>query len=206
MFDTDYVDSFQFTGSVFYEFGFDKCVKFIDKLLSKKITRFTSITNENLDLLKKYYKTFGDKLFSQEVCFNFEVRDNEKLGMIPYGEENNIQTVIYQPLRRNRTANRNWPLLVELSKKYGLTQNQIILAWLISRGYLPLTKSENIEHIDEHLKAMNVNLDQDDINKLNNFNLSNYKSPKIDWNKSGDGIDVSQLSNVFDEEYNKQNT
>ena len=34
----------------------------------------------------------------------------------------------YQPLRRNRTANRNYPLLIELSNKYNKTQNQILFA------------------------------------------------------------------------------
>lgn len=173
-------------------------------MLANKTFRFTSITNENLELLKNYHKIFGGKLFSHEVCFNFEVRENEKLGMIPYANENNIKTILYQPLRRNRTAQRNWSILVELSKKYNATQNQIILAWLMSRGYLPLTKSEEINHIDEHIDAINIKLDKVDIDKLNNFEVSNYISPKIDWDKSGEGIDVSQLSNVFDEEYDRQ--
>lgn len=205
-FDTNYIDTFQFTGSVFNEFGFDKCTKFVEKMLNNKTFRYTSITNENLELLKKYYKYFGDKLFSHEVCLNFEIRDNVDLGTIPYADKNEIKTVIYQPLRRNRTAQRNWPLLLELSRKYRKSQNQIILAWLISNNYLPLTKSEDISHIDEHIKAIGIVIDKKDLERLNNFRVSNYISPKIDWNKSEDGIDVSQLSNVFDEEYDKQNS
>lgn len=203
IFDTNYIDTFQFTASVFYEFGFDKCVAFVDKMISKKVFRYTSITNENLALLKKYHEHFGEKLFSHEVGFNFEVRENETEGTVPYANSNNIRTVAFQPLRRNRTANRNWPILVELSKKYGKTQNQLIFAWLISKNILPLTKSETIEHINEYIDVMNLKLDIEDIKKLDEFKL-NYVSPKIDWEKTGNGIDVSQLSNVFDEEYDKQ--
>ncbi|MEK7168667.1 MAG: aldo/keto reductase [Patescibacteria group bacterium] len=164
-FNTDYIDTFQFTSSVFYEFGFDRCVEFVNKMISKGIFRYTSITNENLDLLKKYHEFFKDKLISHEVGYNFEVRENEIEGTIPYANLNNIKTVIFQPLRRNRTAMRNWPLLVELAQKYGKSQNQIILAWLISKGFLPLTKSESIDHINEYIDVLNFELDAEDLNR-----------------------------------------
>lgn len=205
-FDTDYVDTLEFTQSVFVQYPFADVVRVIEDLLNKGKTRFTSITNENPELLEKYHRHFGDKLFSHEVCYNFEVRDNENLGTIPYAQANDILTVVYQPLRRNRTANRNWHLLVVLAEKYKVTQNQILLAWIVSKGLLPLTKSETIEHIDEHLASLNIKLDPQDVKRLNEFEVPNYKALKIDWNKTGDGIDVSQLSNVFDEEYDKQQT
>lgn len=203
-FDTDHVDTLEFTQSVFVQYSFADVVRVIEDLLRKGKTRFTSITNENPELLEKYHRHFGDKLFSHEVCYNFEVRENEKLGTIPYAQANDILTVVYQPLRRNRTANRNWHLLVELAEKYKATQNQILLAWIVSKGFLPLTKSETIEHVDAHLASLKIKLEPEDVKRLNEFEVPNYKSPKIDWNKTGDGIDVSQLSNVFDEEYDKQ--
>lgn len=203
-FDTDHVDTLQFTGSVFVDYPFNDIVKVVEDLMRKGKTRFTSITNENPEFLEKYHRYFGDKLFSHEVCYNFEVRENEKLGTIPYAQKNNILTVVYQPLRRNRTAKRNWHLLVELAEKYKATQNQIVLAWIVSKGLLPLTKSETPEHIDEHLASLNIKLEPEDVRRLNEFDVPSYKAPKIDWNKTGDGIDVSQLSNVFDEEYDKQ--
>lgn len=203
-FETDQVDTFEFTQSVFVQYPFNQVVRVIEDLLNKGKTRFTSITNENPELLKQYHKYFGERLFSHEVCYNFEVRENEKLGTIPYAQTKDILTVVYQPLRRNRTAKRNWALLTDLAKKYKATQNQILLAWIVSKGFLPLTKSETHQHIDEHLASLKIKLESNDIKRLNEFEVPNYKSPKIDWNKTGEGIDVSQLSNVFDEEYDKQ--
>ncbi len=204
LFDTDHIDTLEFTQSVFAEYPFSDIVAIIDGLLKKGKMRFTSITNESPEVLEKYHKYFGDKLFSHEVCYNFEVRENEKLGSIPYAQTNNILTVVYQPLRRNKTAARNWPLLVALSKKYNVTQNQILFAWIVAKGFLPLTKSETTEHVDEHIASLKIRLDLEDLKRLNEFIVPNYTAPKVDWNKTGDGIDVSQLSNVFDEEYDKQ--
>jgi len=158
-------------------------------------------------LLKRYKEYFGDKLFSHEVSYTFENRENEidNNGPINYANQNNIKTIVYQPLRRNRTALRNWPLLVELSNKYAVTQNQILLAWIVSKGFLPLTKSETISHIDEHIASLNIKLSNEDLQRLEDFRIQNYQVPQIDWYKTGNSLDVSQLPNVFDEEYDKQN-
>lgn len=207
LFDTDYIDSFQFTTSVFTNFGFEKCAKLVDKLITKNITRYTSITNESSSLLEKYHKQFGDKLFSHEVAYTFENRENEtdENGPISYANENNLKTVVFQPLRRNRTALRNWPILVQLSKKYNATQNQIILAWILSKGFLPLTKSETISHIDESIASINIKIEKEDLKRLEDFRVNGYNIPKIDWEKTGDGEDISQLPNIFDEQYDRQN-
>lgn len=201
---TDYVDTIQFSQSVFLKYKLEELAEFVEKMMSKSKTRFAGITNENLDLLKDYHNIFKDKLISHEVVFNFEVRENEKQGIIPYAEKNDILTVVYQPLRRNRTAQRKWPLVVELSKKYGITQNQLLMAWIVGKGFLPLTKSETIEHIDEHIASLKINLEKEDAKKLDEFVIPGYKPPAIDWDKSGEGVRIDQISNIFDEEYGKQ--
>ena len=201
LFKTDHVDTLQFTQSCFIGNQFDAVVKFVEKMLAKGKTRYTSITNQDLDLFKKYHKHFGSKLFSHEVVLNFEIRANEELGIIPYARSNDILTVLFQPLRRNRTAQRNWPLLIELSKKYQVSQNQIIMAWHVANGYLPLTKSQNKAHIDEHIASLEIQLEAQDLKALNDFRPKGYKTPEIDWDKSKNGARIDQLSNTFDEVY-----
>ncbi|MCB0486584.1 MAG: aldo/keto reductase, partial [Flavobacteriaceae bacterium] len=120
---TNYIDTFQFRGRAFSNNDFDDLSKTVDALLSKNKILKTSITNMGLDLLKKYHQRFGDSLFSIEICHNFEIRENEKAGIIKYAKDNNIEIFIFQPLRRNRTAQHNWPLLVSLADKYNVTQN-----------------------------------------------------------------------------------
>jgi len=204
LFKTDYVDTIQFSMGSFLQSTFEEITDWIFMLLETKATRYTSITNADLALLKSYHSKFKDKFFSHEVVFNFEVRQMEELGIIPYGQENNIKTVVYQPLRRNRTALHNWEPVVKLAEKYQKTQNQILLNWIVAKGYLPLTKSENLEHIDEHLAALDFKLENEYKQLLDNFRITDYTAPPIDWNHSGIGVSIDQLSNIFDEEYKKQ--
>lgn len=205
LFGTDYIDTLQFSAGSFYRASFEEITEWIDKLISDNKIRFTSITNEDLELLQKYHQKYGNKLFSHEVVYNFEVRVNEELGIIPYAQANNIKTIVYQPLRRNRTAQRNWEAISKLASKYGKIQNQIILNWILSKGYLPLTKSETITHIDEHLASVDFEIELKDLELLNNFKIPNYTPPAIDCHKSGVGVTIDQASNIFNDLYNEQN-
>jgi len=201
--ETDYIDTLEFPLPAFRKYGFNNLVKLVEKYLTDKKIRYTSLTNCNLDYLKKYHQIFKDKLFSHELCYSFETRENEIFGITDYALKHNIINTPYQPLRRNRTAQRNWPVLVELSKKYNKTQNQIIINWLVSKGFYPLIKSETINHIDENLAALNFKIKESDLNKLNNFKIPGYKIPKIDWWMVGDGVKTHMLPNVFDDNYPK---
>jgi diketogulonate reductase-like aldo/keto reductase len=199
MFGTDYVDALQFGIIAIRKLGYENIVRLIRQYLSQGKIRYTSVTNSDLGFLRQYHAEFGNKLFAHEVGFNFEIRENETLGITGYAEDNGILNVIYQPLRRNRTAAKNYPLLVELAQKYRKTQNQIILNWIARKGFFPITKSENIDHINEHLASFDFILDNHDVEKLNKFRVPGYQSPKIDWYRDGDGVPVDQLSNQLDD-------
>lgn len=92
----------------------------------------------------------------------------------------------------------------ELSLKYGKTQNQIIFNWLHTRGFLPITKSETIDHINEYLDATQFKMDPLDIERINMFRPPNYIGPKVFYRDQGEGIRIDLLSNIFDEEYERQ--
>lgn len=204
LFDTSYIDSFEFNNAGEETYGLSETIELQDKLLKQDKIRYVAVSNPSLKNLKILHKEFGEKLFSVEVGFNFEIRENYDNGIIPYLLKNNIKPVVYQPLRRNRTAKRNWKLLVDLSKKYNKTQNQIIMNWIVSLGYLPITKSETISHIDEHIDSLAFKMEKGDIKKLTDFRVPNYNPPKAVFSNSEEGVRIDQLSNVFDEEYDKQ--
>lgn len=199
IFETNYIDALQFNMHCIQKIGFDEISTFVDTLIQNEIIRYTSITNASLEYLQQYHQRFSDKLFAHEVGFNFEIRENEQFGIMQYATTNNILNVVFQPLRRDRTAQKNYPVLIQLAEKYDKTQNQIIMNWIISKGYLPITKSSNKTHIDEHLESLLFQMEDSDIQLLNDFQVPNYKTPKIDWDGTGDGVKIDQLSNKLDE-------
>lgn len=204
IFDTNYIDSLSLNEAAISSMGKNKVFELCHQLIDQEKIRYINLNNPSLASLQEAMSEFGDKLFSIEIGFNYEIRENEDNGIIKLAAKRGILCVIYQPLRRNRTALRKWPLLLELSKKYRKTQNQIVLNWIRSKGFLPITKSESITHIKEHLGSLDFVIDRMDLNTLNKFRPPNYKPPSVYWGASGVGVRVDQLSNIFDEDYDKQ--
>src|SRR5581483_4189145 len=112
-----------------------------------------------------------------EGLYNLECKVNEDIGILNFCIEHDIVFACYQPLRRNRTAQRNYPLLVALAEKYGRTQNQIILNWIVKeKRLMPLIKTGSDVHLRENLEALNFNLDREDIAQLNAFRNIEFDS------------------------------
>jgi 2,5-diketo-D-gluconate reductase A len=203
--DTNYSDVLLLLMKGFNKYGFEPVCNWLQEELDAGRARYVGVSNADKKLLPKLYNRFGSKLFCHELHVNYEVRNMEDLGIIAEADKLGIRNVIAQPLRRNRTAAHNWPLLVELAEKYGVDQNQVILAWMIARNFLPLIKSESVAHIDKNLAAQDIILSGADIARLNSWR-PDYIYPKIDWSETGEGISPDQLANVFDAEYAKQHT
>lgn len=196
------VDTFMVSSQMEGRFGRAAVQDFMEETINSNLADTLGVNNFNLEQLNDYFLRFGNKIVLHELCHNFEIRVFEELGIIQRNKELGIQTIIYQPIRRNRTATRNWPMLVSLSNKYGKTQNQIILNWLYRLGILIMIKSGSNKHIDENIDALSFEMSNDDIELINNFKID-WKVPELDWLNfnSEKALYVAKLPNVFDNIY-----
>lgn len=113
--------------------------------------------------------------------YNLECKANEDVWIIKYCQDNDIRFICYQPLRRNRIANHNYPFLIDLAKKYTKTQNQILLNRIIQLERIwAVVKTSNINTAKENLAALNFTLEETDINMLNGFRDKRFDKIEID--------------------------
>lgn len=158
-------------------------------------SRHISASNLNIEQLKIIVEELNIDLFSFEGLYNLECKQNEDVGILDYCKKHNILFFNYQPFRRNRTANHNYPLLVELANKYNKTQNQILLNYYIyEKKLVPITKTNKIEHIDLNLEALNFKMEQIDYDKLNEFRCKEFDALEVDWQDNG-GISIYKFAN-----------
>ena len=167
----------------------------LKRLMDIGKSRNISASNLNIDELKMITEKLRIKLFSFEGLYNLECKQNEDVGIIDYCRNHDILFLNYQPFRRNRTANHNYPVLVELANKYSKTQNQILLNYYIyEKKLVPITKAEKVEYIDLNLDALNFKMDQTDYDKLNDFRCEAFDKLKVDWEDNG-GIPIYKFAN-----------
>lgn len=192
----DYVDSLQIHGYFVSKLPLVQVYKEIKRLVDIGKVRYIGISNVNLEQLKEINEEVKIDFF--EGVYNLECKIYEDNKVLEYCKSNGIQFVCYQPLRRNRTAMRNYDVLVELAEKYNKTQNQIIINWIVKeKNILPLIKCTDINRINENLSAINFIMETDDYKKLNEFRNKDFDNVEIDWYCKG-GVTIDQLANQFE--------
>ena len=201
VFNTEYFDSTLVTFSLIIKFGEENVFSLLESLLSKGKTRFVSLSNSNVEMILRFKEMFGDRFFAHESHLSFEIRENQDEGILTHCEELGVRNNIWRPLRENKTSKHNWELLVQLSEKYNKTQNQIILNWMLSNNYFPMVFSTKFDHIKENFESQNFKMSDEDILEINKFRVDGYSKPKVDWNKTGDGISVALLPDQFENNY-----
>jgi len=192
----DYVDSLQIHGYFVSKLPLVQVYKEIKRLVDIGKVRYIGISNVNLEQLKEINEEVKVDFF--EGVYNLECKIYEDNEVLEYCKANGIQFICYQPLRRNRTAMRNYEVLVELAKKYNKTQNQIIINWIVKeKNILPLIKCTDINRINENLSAIDFTMETADYKKLNEFRNKDFDNVEIDWYCKG-GITIDQLANQFE--------
>lgn len=192
----DYVDCLMLHSVIFTKLPLMQTYKEMNRMIELGKARSLGLSNSNLEQLKEINEQYPISIY--EGVYNLECKLNEDIGIIDYCNSNDIIFCAYQPLRRNRTASRNYPLLVELSEKYNKTQNQIILNWIIREKKLNvLIKTTNNNRIKENINSLNFEMDIEDYKKLNLFRAKEFDDIVIDWEGKG-GITVDQLANQFE--------
>jgi diketogulonate reductase-like aldo/keto reductase len=200
--ETEYADSTLVTQSLVLKFGKEAIYTMLHRLLDSDKTRYISLSNASPAFIKEFKNEFDEKFYAHEGHLSFEVRALQDKGVFTTCDELGVKNIIWRPLGRNKTLGRNWPLLIELSKKYNKSQSQIILNWLCHLGYSPMVLALDKKHIAENLSATEFELSEEEYQRITDFFPSNYNPPSVHWDTLSTDDDIVILVNEFDKHIN----
>ena len=155
------------------------------------------VSNHNISEIKeadKILRSHGLKLGAVQNHYSLINRSSEDSGIIDYCRENDIQFWAYMVLEQGalsgkydtknpmpagsgRAETYNPVLdkleiinakLREVADKYNVAPAQIPVAWAIAKGILPIIGVTKAYHVEDAVKACNVELTQDEIKMLEN--------------------------------------
>lgn len=191
--DIDYVDCLQIHIFSVCKIPMLEVYKEIERLVSVGKVKYIGASNVNLEQLKEINRTVRLDFF--EGVYNLDCKYYENEGVIDYCKENDILFTAYQPLRRNKISNKNYPFLQKLSEKYNKTQNQIMINWMVKeKQIMPLIKSTNKDRISQNLEALDFEMQKSDYQILNEFQNEKINAIEVNWNEES-GVTIDQLSN-----------
>lgn len=151
----------------------EETMKAMDYIAENELARFIGVSNFSVEQIEEAQQHAKNKIVANEIEYNLLVRDlgqhteDMESKTIPYCQKNNIVVIAYRPLANGELAKPGIKLLDELAEKYGKTQAQIAINWLISKpNIVAIPKAVKIEHVKENLGAIGWKLSGKDMEML----------------------------------------
>lgn len=135
----------------------------MEELVSSGMVKNIGVSNFNVQLMKEAMDAAKDnRICANQVEYNYGNRGPES-DVIPFCEENGIDVIAYTPIMKGKAA--GFSNLSRMAEKYNSTGVQMALRYIMERAY-PIPKTSNRDHLDELLKASEIELTAEDYKTL----------------------------------------
>ncbi|CAF1259190.1 unnamed protein product [Rotaria sp. Silwood1] len=146
----------------------------ICEAIELKLIKYVGVSNFTVEQIKEV-QTYVNIQSVQNV-FNIYKRQAEFDGVLKYCEDNNLTFIAYSPMggrRKHKKLNQE-KLLINLGEKYHCSPYCIVLAWILSKSkcIVPIPGASKITSIEDSVKALNIHLDENDIELINNYKFT----------------------------------
>ncbi|MCG9892186.1 MAG: aldo/keto reductase [Thermosynechococcaceae cyanobacterium MS004] len=107
----------------------------------------------------------GQAIATNQVLYNLTRRGVE-WDLLPWCRAHQIPVMAYSPVEQGRLLGH--PTLQTIAQQHGVSAAQIAIAWLLHQEQvIVIPKSSSINHVEENLAALDLQLSLKDLNMLN---------------------------------------
>lgn len=146
----------------------------MEHCVDEGFTRFIGVSNFSFSLLREAQsKMKNHRIVADQVYYNVMHAHKPYFGnlsvedLYPYCRNTDITLIAWAPLEQGKLTQPGFPVLDELARKYGKTQAQVSLNWLISKEKIvAIPKASSINHMKENLGALGWKLSEEDSERL----------------------------------------
>lgn len=148
---------------------------FPEMIQAKKmgLVKSIGVSNFTIPLLEKARLFLGTDM----VLMNNQIEVHPYLPnntLIDYCLKLGVSVTAYMPLVQGKILGE--PILKNIALKYGKSEAQIVIAWLLSRGLIVIPASTNPHHQQANFEAQKIQIELDDIKQIerlkNGFRLA----------------------------------
>ncbi|HHY96968.1 MAG TPA: aldo/keto reductase [Acholeplasma sp.] len=145
-----------------------KAWQVLEKFYEKGLIKAIGVSNfriHHIDYLVKYAKI--KPAMNQVECHPLLSQE----PLLNHLKKLNINMTSYGPFAKGRVFEEpTSEVLTEIAKKYDATISQIIIAWGLKRGIVMIPKTVHEERLIENFNALNIELSDEDLIKINALN------------------------------------
>lgn len=163
----DYVDLYMLHR--FPEPGIDiaDTMRAMDELVEQGLVKHIGVCNMSPNRFDEVQKHTKNKLVCNQVHYNVQYREIEQKGVLQHAQDKDVMLVAWRPVQKGVLPESE--LITEIAAKYGKTNTQVVINWLISqKNVVTISKTSNPEHLKENLGAIDWQMDEADIERIRN--------------------------------------
>lgn len=163
---TDYLDML-YIHAPWFDAPWPEAIPQIDELIDEGIVRHFGVSNFRLDKMELAQSLANHPITANQMNYNVLHKNEVSEEFIRYCQDNSIQIIAYQPLKRQEILSNK--AIQDIAIKHTVSPAQIALTWLLTKNILPIPKAVNKQHIDENVAAIDIQLTEEDIADLDNI-------------------------------------
>lgn len=142
-----------------------------NKLYAEGLIKNFGICNAKIETIESYQKYLDKPFFASQNHYNLIAREPQKAGLVDYCRDKNIHFIAWRPIQTDlperdikSLATRGvYPLLDNMADKYGKTNAQIAVRWLMQQDNVNIIfKSSKPKHIQEIIDSLDFSLSKED--------------------------------------------
>jgi len=134
------------------------------ELIEKGLIRNAGVSNFTIPLLERCVNLAAPVAVNQ---VEFHPYFNQK-ELYTFCTKHKIALEAYRPLGKGVLSDND--TLNEIAKTHNASALQVSLAWLLSKNIISIPKSSSPKHLEENISSYRINLDPDDIDKIEGLN------------------------------------
>jgi len=141
-------------------------LKAFKELQEKGLVKNIGVSNFSLEQLKEAQNLIKVVCVENHFSLSFKADEQE---LLPYLTENKIAFLAYFPLGSGKLLENE--KLIEIAKELNLTSSQVALSWITTKWptAIPIPGTQNKEHLLENIKAADIKLEKEIIEKLDSL-------------------------------------
>jgi diketogulonate reductase-like aldo/keto reductase len=137
----------------------------LNELVEKKLVRYLGVSNFDLEGLQKSQKLATSPIVTNQVPYSIKERRYVRNKVLEYCQDSGCILTAYSPLKGGVLSDNT---VRKIAKKYDATPAQVALNWLMRQSkVITIPKSANPNHLRENLRALDLELSEEDVDRLN---------------------------------------
>jgi len=143
-----------------------KTLNAISHLIDEGKVVHLGVSNFTEKMIDEAVEVIDKPIFVNQIEHHPYLQQKE---LLEHHKKRGIQVISYSPLARGQVLNDS--VLLEVAKNNEMSVAQVCLAWVISKGAIPIPKATSLDHLQDNFAAKDKQLPSEDLEKIDNIQI-----------------------------------